>query len=342
MTPRAPYAPGVMTGMGRAAPGASGGATTVAQFVGIGLVWGASFLFMKVALDGSSPAQIVWSRLVLGALALGVVVLLTRTPLPRERALYGHFAVVGVTGCVLPFLFFAWAEQHVSSGIASIYNATTPLMTALMVTLAFRVERLTRDKLTGVAVGLLGVVVIIAPWQLVAGGSLDEVAGQVACLAAALCYGITFAYLRRFVTPRGVPAVTTAFLQIGSGAVVLLLLTPWVVSTPVHLPPAIVGSLVVLGVLGTGVAFWWNINVLLRWGPTAASTVTYITPVVGVTLGVLVLDEQLSWHEPAGAVLVLLGILLAQGRLRRTGRSPVPSAVAPVPTAPVAAASNLR
>lgn len=316
--------------------GTGPGASTVAQFVGMGLVWGASFLFMKVALDGTSPLQIVWTRLVLGALALAVVVAATRSPLPRAGALWGHLAVLGVVGCAVPFTLFAWAEQHVSSGIASIYNATTPLMTALMVTLAFRVERLTRDRMAGVAVGLAGVVVLSAPWQLAGGArALDEAAGQLACLGAALCYGITFAYLRRFVTPRGVPAVTTAFLQVGFGAVALLLLTPWVVTSPVRLTPEIVGSLLVLGVLGTGVAYLWNVRVVVRWGPTAASTVTYITPVVGVALGVLVLDERLGWHEPAGALLVLLGILLAQGRLRR--RRPVP---APVP-APAGVAGDL-
>lgn len=296
--------------------------TTGAQFLGMGLAWGASFLFMKVALDGASAVQIVWTRLLLGALALGAVVLVTRSPLPRWGVLWAHFAVVGVTGSALPYFLFAWAEQHVSSGIASIYNATTPLMTALMATLVFRVEKLSRERLAGVGVGLLGVVVIIGPWRFVSGeaGALTEVAGQLACLGAALCYGVTFAYLRRFVTPKGLTGVTTAFMQIGMGSLALLLLTPWVVSTPVALTPAIVGSLVVLGVLGTGVAYLWNVNVLIRWGPTAASTVTYITPVVGVALGVLVLDESLSWHEPAGAALVILGILLAQGRLRRRQR----------------------
>lgn len=322
-----------MTQQEKPAPGAG----TVAQFVAMGLVWGASFLFMKVALDGTSPLQVVWTRLVLGALALGAVMLVTRSPLPQSRALWGHFAVVGVVGCAVPFSLFAWAEQHVASGLASIYNATTPLMTAVMVTLAFRVERLTRDRVAGVAVGLAGVVVIIAPWQVAAGsGSSAEVAGQLACLGAALCYGITFAYLRTFVTPHRVPAVTTAFLQVGFGAVALLLLTPWVVTSPVTATPAVVGSLVVLGVLGTGVAYLWNINVLLRWGPTAASTVTYITPVVGVALGVLVLDERLGWHEPAGAAGVLLGILLAQGRLRRRP-APVPAAADPAAADPAAA-----
>lgn len=311
-------------------------ASTLAQFIGMGLVWGASFLFMKVALSGTSPVQIAWTRLLLGALALGVVMLVTRSPLPRGRAMWGHFAVIGVVGCALPYTLFAWAEQHVSSGIASIYNATTPLMTALVVTLAFRVERLTRDQVAGIGLGLVGVVVISAPWRLGSDGSASELAGQLACLGAALCYGVTFGYLRRFVTPRGVPAVTTAFLQIGFGALALLLVTPWVVTTPVALTPAIVGSLVVLGVLGTGIVYIWNIQVLLRWGPTATSTVTYITPVVGVALGVLVLGERLAWHEPAGAALVLLGILLAQGRLRRRGVVGAPSVASAPSTAPAA------
>lgn len=323
-------------------PGAAGtGASTAAQFVGMGLVWGASFLFMKVALAGTTPVQIVWTRLLLGGLALGAVVLVSRSPMPRTTALWGHFAVLGVVGCAVPFSLFAWAEQHIASGIASIYNATTPLMTALMVTLAFRVERLTRERLAGVGVGLAGVVVISAPWQLATGpGSSGEVAGQLACLGAALCYGVTFAYLRRFVTPHRVPAITTAFLQVGFGAAALLLLTPWVVTSPVRASPAVVGSLVVLGVLGTGLAYLWNVTVLTRWGPTATSTVTYITPVVGVALGVLVLDERLGWHEPAGAVLVLLGILLAQGRLRR--RAGTGAAGAAPPEAQGAAATAGR
>ncbi|MFF1530733.1 DMT family transporter [Cellulomonas sp. NPDC058312] len=305
--------------------------STVAQFLGMGLVWGASFLFMKVALDGTTPLQVAWTRLMLGALALGAVMLITRSRLPRSAAMWGHFVAVGFLGCAAPYTLFAWAEQHVSSGIASVYNATTPLMTVLVVTLALRVERLTRDQVVGVVVGLAGVVVLSAPWRLAGEGAVDEIAGQLACLGAALCYGLTFGYLRRFVTGRGVPAVTTAFLQIACGALVMLLLTPWVVTSPVELTPAIVGSLVVLGVLGTGIVYIWYIHVLLRWGPTATSTVTYITPVVGVALGVLVLGERLGWHEPAGAALVLLGILLAQGRLRRR------RAVPPEPAAAVAA-----
>jgi drug/metabolite transporter (DMT)-like permease len=291
------------------------------QFAAMGIVWGASFLFMKVALEGTSFGQIAWSRLILGGLALAVVMLITRSTLPRSPRVWAHFVVIAVTGSVLPYLLFAWAEQYVSSGLASIYNAVTPIMTAIMATLVFRVEKLSRAQLLGVVVGIMGVIVIIGPWKFVpnaaaSGSPVTELAGQLACLGSALCYGFTFSYLRRFITGRGVTGVTTAFLQIGLGGVIMLLLTPVVALGAVQLSWPIVLSLLALGVVGTGFAYLWNINVLLTWGPTVTSTVTYLTPIVGVALGILVLGETLSWNEPLGAVIVFLGILLAQRRLR--------------------------
>lgn len=307
--------------------------STALQFSALGLVWGASFLFMKVALEGVSFGQVAWTRLVLGAVTLAILLLITRTRLPRGRAVYLHFIVIGAFGCAVPFLLFAWAEQYVTSGLASIYNAVTPITTALMVTLAFRVERLGRDRVLGVIAGIVGVVIIIGPWTFLtalgsgaadadaSGGAhgdlLLELAGQLACLGSAVCYGFTFGYIRRFITNRHpVTGLTAAFLQVGMGAVILLVLTPFVAVGAVSLDPAVVGSLLVLGIAGTGVAYFWYMNVLNDWGPTATSTVTYLTPVVGVALGILLLGETLSWNAPVGAALVFLGILLAQGRLR--------------------------
>jgi drug/metabolite transporter (DMT)-like permease len=292
--------------------------STVLQFVGMGLVWGASFLFMKVALDGVSFYQVAWARLVFGGLTLGLVVLLTRQRLPRERAVYLHFLVIAITNCVIPHLAFAWAEQYVSSGLASIYNAVTPITTALMVTLAFHVEKLNRGQLLGIAIGIAGVVVIIAPWQHAA--FTGDLAGQLACLLAATCYGFSFGYIRKFLSHRPIPGATFAFLNIGVAGAIMLLLTPVIAWQPVDLTPGIVASLLTLGVLGTGIAYIWNINVLRAWGPTNASTVTYITPVVGVLLGVIVLGETFSANQPAGAALVLVGILFTQQRIRLSRR----------------------
>ena len=287
----------------------------------MGVVWGASFLFMKIALDGVSFYQVAWARLVLGGLTLGVIVLLARQRLPRERVVYLHFLVIAVTNCVIPHLAFAWAEQYVSSGLASIYNAVTPITTALMVTLAFHVEKLNRGQVLGIGIGIAGVVVIIAPWQ--HAGFTGDLAGQLACLVAATCYGFSFGYIRTFLSHRPIPGATFAFLNIGVAGAIMLVLTPVIAWQPVQLTPAIVASLVTLGILGTGLAYIWNINVLRAWGPTNASTVTYITPVVGVLLGVLVLGETFAVNQPVGAALVLVGILFTQQRIRLARRVPV-------------------
>jgi drug/metabolite transporter (DMT)-like permease len=291
------------------------------QFVLTGIIWGSSFLFMKVALLGLSPAQVAWSRLLLGALTLGLFAALRRDALPRSLAVWGHMTVLAISFCVVPFLLFSWAQQYVTSGLASIYNATTPIMTAVMAGLLFRVERLKPVQIAGIVVGILGVMVIIAPWQ---GLDLNQsLIAQLAILGATACYGFSLAYMRRFVANSGMSALVFSFLNIGLAAVIMAILTPVIALTPVALDPWIIGSVLLLGCLGTGVAYIWNQNTLRAWGPTRASTVTYITPVVGVALGILVLGEHISWNEPVGAIVVFVGILLAQDRLRLRRRAPL-------------------
>lgn len=288
------------------------GVPPVAQFVLLALAWGASFLFIKVGLEGLSPGQVVLARMVFGSLTLIAICAITRSPLPRRRPVWGHLLIVAVLLCVAPFLLFSWAEQHISSGLASIYNATTPLMTMVVAMLALPSEPRTRQRVIGVIVGFLGVVVLVAPWS---GLGQSSVAGQLACLAATACYGMAFTYLRRFITPLGLPAVSVACAQITLGAVIMLLLTPAIAAGPVALNWRVVASMFLLGTVGTGLAYVWNTNVVAAWGATNASTVTYLTPVVGVVLGVLVLGESVRWSEPVGAGLVIVGIAITQGRL---------------------------
>lgn len=294
-------------------------AVIAVQFVLTGIIWGSSFLFMKVALGGLSPAQVAWSRLVLGAVTLGIFVAVRRETLPRRLVVWMHMLVLALSFCVVPFLLFSWAQQHVTSGLASIYNATTPIMTAVMAWAVFRVEKLRIIQIAGILIGILGVMVIIAPWQ---GLAPDQsLIAQFAILGATACYGFSLAYMRRFTSDSGMSPLVFSFLNIGIAAVIMLVLTPFIALTPVRLDAAIIVCLVLLGCLGTGVAYIWNQNVLRAWGPTRASTVTYITPVVGVVLGAVVLGETVSWNEPAGALVVFGGILLAQDRLRRRART---------------------
>ncbi len=289
------------------------------QFILMGIAWGSSFLFMKVALDGVSYTQIAWSREILGALTLGAVMLIGRHKLPREPVVYLHFLVIAATNCVLPHLLFAWAEQHISSGLAAIYNSLTPIATALLVALVYRVEVLRPGQIMGVLLGIVGVIVIIAPWQFT--DISADLWGQLACLTAAILYGVATGYLRKFVSHRPISGTTVAFLNVGTAGMVMLFLTPVLAIGPVSLSLPVVGSLVLLGAFGTGIAYIWNIGVLRAWGATNASTVTYLIPVVAVALGFLVLGETLSWHEPVGAALVLIGILFTQERIRVGRRS---------------------
>jgi drug/metabolite transporter (DMT)-like permease len=296
-----------------------------AQFVALALVWGSSFFFIKVGLTGLSPGQVAWARLVFGALALAVIVVARRRPLPRELAVWGHLAVVGVLMCVVPFLLFSWAEQHISSGLASIFNATTPLLTMLISAVALKSEKITRAGATGLILGFAGVLVIVGVWHGISLGS--NLTAQLACLGATSCYGLSFVYLRRSLATRGLDSPTLAFGQVAIGAVIMLALTPGLASSPVHASWPVVLSMLALGVLGTGVAYMWNTNIVTAWGASNAVTVTYLTPVVGVVLGVVVLDEPLSWNQPVGAVLVIAGILAAHGRLTQRSHAKVVATV---------------
>jgi drug/metabolite transporter (DMT)-like permease len=291
----------------------------VAQFLGMALIWGASFLFMKVALDGVSFTQVAWSREILGALTLGVIMIIGRHRLPREPIVWLHFLVIGITNCVIPHLLFVWAEQSVSTGLAAIYNSVTPLATAVLAALVFRVERLARTQVVGVLVGVLGVIVIIGPWRLAS--LAGDFYGQLACIGAAVSYGIAIGYMRKFVSRRPISGTSVAFMTVGMAAAVMIALTPFIALGPVTLTLPVVGSLVLLGALGTGLAYIWNIGVLRAWGPTSVSTVTYVIPVVAVILGVVILHETFSWNEPVGAVLVLVGILVTQQRIRMRAKT---------------------
>jgi drug/metabolite transporter (DMT)-like permease len=283
------------------------------------LIWGASFLFMKVALDGVSFTQVAWSREILGALTLGVIMIIGRHRLPREPIVWLHFLVIGITNCVIPHLLFVWAEQSVSTGLAAIYNSVTPLATAVLAALVFRVERLARTQVVGVLVGVLGVIVIIGPWRLAS--LAGDFYGQLACIGAAVSYGIAIGYMRKFVSRRPISGTSVAFMTVGMAAAVMIVLTPFIAIGPVTLTLPVVGSLVLLGALGTGLAYIWNIGVLRAWGPTSVSTVTYVIPVVAVILGVVILHETFSWNEPVGAVLVLVGILVTQQRIRMRAKT---------------------
>jgi len=286
--------------------------STTIVYLALALVWGSSFLFVKVGLRGLSPAQVVLARLDLGALALVIIMLTTRRRWPRGLRVWGHLVVLGVLMSLLPFLLFAWCGQYLPSGVSSIINATTPIMTMLVGAVALRSERLGLTRTIGVLVGAVGIVVVIGPWHI--DGTGLAIAPQLAALGATLSYGLGGIYLRRFVTPYGMDAPTVAAGQIGSAAVLLTLASPLVARGGVDLTAAVVWSMLALGIAGTGLGYVAYVLIVQRWGATLASTVTYVMPLVGVGLGIIVLHEHLVWNQPVGAVITLAGIVVSQRR----------------------------
>lgn len=280
-------------------------------------IWGLSFVFIKVADEALAPLQVALGRMIFGSLVLIVVLVGRRDRLPRGGAVWWHLGVAGLLFNAVPFSLFAYGEQHVSSVVAGIDNATTPLLTVPFVLLLLPGERPTSERVAGLGVGFLGVLVVLGIWRGIGGPAL---AGNLACLAAAACYGLAFAYARRFLTGRSESVVSLSTGQLLIGTLELAIVTPFTAAAPATLPGRVVLSVVLLGAFGTGVAYVLNNTVIRAVGATTASTVTYVVPLFATVAGISVLGESLSWNEPVGALIVIAGVAVAQGRLRRRPR----------------------
>jgi drug/metabolite transporter (DMT)-like permease len=288
------------------------------QFVLLAAMWGASFLCIKVLGEDWPVLWVALGRIALGAATLLVLLAARRERLPGRSA-WPHLLVAGLLINAIPFTLFAYGETKVPSVVAGLWNATTPLWVLVFVLTVFGEERPGREQAAGLALGFAGVVLVLGPWSGLGG---DVALGHLACAGAALCYGLGFPYTRRHLALRPESGVALSAGQLLCATALLLLVTPL---SP--LPSAIgvdsAAALLVLGALGTGVAFAFNYAIIAAAGAATASSVTYLVPVVSTALGVLVLGEPLRWNEPAGAVVVLLGIALSQGRLRRRTVTPV-------------------
>jgi drug/metabolite transporter (DMT)-like permease len=297
----------------------------------LSLIWGSSFLLIKVALEGLAPAQVVMGRVFAGATVLLAAMVVRRVPFPRSPALWGHLAVLAVFANVVPFTLFAWGETRIDSGLAGILNGATPLLTLVFALALLPEERITRARVAGLLVGFAGVVVIVGPWR--AGALSGALAGQLACLGAAACYGVAFTYTRRFVSGSGQPLLVLASSQLVVAALVLLGLSPFIAGDPMQLSARVLAAVLTLGVAGTGIAYLLYYGLIRDVGATTASMVTYLIPIVAFALGVVVRDEPAHWYVFAGAAIVIAGVALAEGRFGDGGLSvPEVEVLAPLPS----------
>jgi drug/metabolite transporter (DMT)-like permease len=282
----------------------------------VGIIWGCSFLFIKLSLGFLTPFGVAFMRCALGAATLLVISALGRVALPKELIVWCHLWVVAMCLNVVPGVLFALAETRTTSIVAGIINALTPLTSLFFILVVFRDDPMKRHQLIGLGVGLIGVLFVLGVWH---GFGSNPWWAVAALLGSVTLYGFSFPYSRHFLIPRGLAPVSLASAQ-------LLLATLTLVPTYLidglnghGLSLKAVGSILALGIFGSGFAFMWNFRVIAAAGSSIASTVTYLTPVVAVIVGVIFLHESLAWFEPVGGLIVLLGAAIGQGRfLRRT------------------------
>ena len=283
-------------------------------FALLGLIWGSSFLWIKIAVQEIGPFTLVAFRLLFGLIGLSIVMRLQKQSFPRSRKTLLAYLFMGVFQTALPFTLISWGETKIDSGLASILNGTMPLFTIVIAHFWLHDEKITLPRIAGLIVGFVGVVVLVSR-DIGPKGLRGDIVGQLAILAATISYATAVTFSRKHL--RGQPPVvqsTTLVLVAGS----LLWLTAPIVEGPLHIPalPITWLALAWLGLLGSCLAYLLFFYLINAWGPTRASLVTYVFPVIGLILGIIFLNEVVDWRLVVGSLLVVAGIAVVNLKLR--------------------------
>ena len=280
-------------------------------YLALGVVWGCSFIFIKLGLEFLTPFGVAFGRCALGAITLLIIVKIKKIKLPNDKSTWQKLWILSMLLNVIPGILFAYAEVHVTSVLAGIINATTPLATLIVMLIAFREEKLKVEQIIGLIIGAVGVMVVLGIWQ---GVGENQLTGVIALLIAVTCYGISFPYTVRNIIPLGLKPEAAATTQLIMAAITLLPFYLFDGISQDYYRPATFLAMLALGILGSGIAYIWNFSIIAAAGSSIASSVTYLTPVVAIIVGWVFLGEALSWYEPVGALLVIIGAAISQGR----------------------------
>lgn len=288
-----------------------------AGFWALGLIWGASFLLIKVGVAEMTPLQLIAVRVGTAAIALVATLYLTGRRLPGDRATQLKLVVVGLFNIAVPFFLITWGEQSIDSGLATVLNATVPLFSLVIAHFALADEQITPFKVLGLAAGFIGVVILASRSVAVEVAANNSLVGQLAVLGASLSYACTTVFVRRSLRQLKPMVVSTGATL--SAALVILVVTLLVDGLPDFGAISLTANLSVLtlGLVNTYIAFLIYYWIIDTWGATRATLVTYIMPPVGLTLGVIFLAEVLDVTLIVGAVLIVAGVALVNWRRHR-------------------------
>lgn len=283
----------------------------------LGIIWGGSFFLAKIALVDIPPMTLVFLRVSIAAISLGLILKARGMKLPGGVRLWAAFALMGLLNNLIPFALLFWGQTHIGAGLASIFNSLTPLFTVLIAHAATQDEKLSVGKTVGILLGLVGVALIIGV-DVTNGATGLTVLAMFACVAAAASYGVASVFGRRF-GARKVAPMHVAFGQLTSTSVLMVPVMiiadrPWSLSAP-SMTSWI--AVLTLALLCTAIAYVLFFNILERGGATNISLVTFIVPVSAIVLSSLFLQEALNTNHFIGISLILLGLGALDGRLQR-------------------------
>lgn len=304
---------------------ASGLSVNWLLFLALGFMWGSSYFWIKVAVETVPPFTLIAGRLFFGLLIVAGTVLIAREPIPRSGRQYLHLFVMACVNIAIPFTLITWGEQSIDSALASILNGTVPLLVIVLAPMFLPDETVTINRVVGLAVGFIGVVVLFAP-DLVNLGDGDLL-GELALLGSSLSYAVGNVYAKRNV--KGLRPMIPALFQVAFAFVVVGLLA-LVVEQPfgrIDPTPEAWFAIVWLGILGSGFAYLCYFRLLKDWGATRVSLVAYTLPVVGIVMGTFI-GEAITPPRIVGTVLIIAGVALVNSRYGQRplfARSALPS-----------------
>lgn len=284
-------------------------------FIILGIIWSASFLWIKLALNEIGPFTLVAFRVLFGVLFAGGAVLLQRKAWPSDWAGWFPFLLLGVTSVAIPFFLITWGELSIDSAVAAILNATVPLFTIVIAHLFLLDDKMSVQRVLGLLIGFIGVIVLLS--KDLTTGSQSSILGQAAVILASIFYAASSVYARR--KTQFAPGLVRGAAPLVSATIILWMVAP-VLESPFKVPqmPLTWIAVLWLGILGSGLALILWYYLLHEIGPTRTGMVTYIFPLGGVFLGVIFLNEHLSWQLAIGALLIISSILVVNWQPKRS------------------------
>jgi drug/metabolite transporter (DMT)-like permease len=286
--------------------------SAVGAFGVLAVIWGSNFVYMKMASETLSPGQVTFGRVLFGFLPVAVFAAAKREMARAHLRYAHHFLVMSLLATSLYYFAFASAAAVLPSAIAGALSGAIPLFSFLATAIFLRAERITWVSAAGVAIGFAGVLLIARPWA--AAGSVDT-GGVMAMVLGSASIGFSFVYARKYVAPLGIPASALTTYQMGFGLVSLALVTDFDGITAIrHDLHALLGLVIGLGLLGTGVAYLLYYFIVTELGAVTASSATYLPPVVAMLIGWLLVGESITVLDVAGVGAILSGVILLRQR----------------------------